>query len=238
MASIIKKILVLTAVGFSLAVSSRPSDASPITVSFEKVGPGVGNAGQYNWNTGNITYDGIKYTPYGNQSSSPNHIVMFCIERDQFINNNTTYSGYYFANLESAPVGPTSAMSITVANALRAMWGAYRDDLDIGTLSERNDKSAAFQHAVWHLLDPNYNPSLSSSVLSYYTTFLNSSTWNSPWANLAAIVHSQHQDQIFELQRSSVVAPRGNVLVVPAPATLAVAVLIAPALVFRRRWTR
>jgi hypothetical protein len=230
----INKLVFSLVLGSLAAASSTPAAASPITVTFEKVGPGIGNAGQYNWNTGSIAYEGILYTPYANNSSSQNHIVMFCIERNQFINNNTTYSGYHFANLENAPV-PGTVMSSAIANAIRAMWAEYRDDLNVGTTTEKNEKSAAFQHAVWRLLDPSYNPSLSGNTLNNYNAFLNPSNWKHGLANLAAIVHSQHQDQIFELERGYIVTPGGNLLLVPAPATLVIAVLIAPALVLRRR---
>lgn len=209
-----------------LAVGS--AQGSPVTATFEKVGPGVGNAGQYNWNTGSTTYAGILYTPFGNGSSSANHIVMFCIEQDQFISGGTTYNNYQFASLVNAPV-PAPHMTAAAAADIASMWAEYRSTVDT------NNESAAFQHAIWHLVDPSYNPSLSGAVLGYYNTYLNSSTWQSGQASLAAMIHPQYQDQVFELKDNYIVGPDGNIVQVPAPATLAVALLIAPALLIRRR---
>ena len=60
-----------------------PVVAAPISATFEGVNPGIGNAGQYNWNTGSTTYEGLMYTPIGNGSSYANHFITFCIERNQ-----------------------------------------------------------------------------------------------------------------------------------------------------------
>jgi hypothetical protein len=234
----IHKSLVVFAAAFGLAATAAPAAAGPITVTFEQVNPGLGSAGQYNWNTGSTAIDGILYTPMTNGSSSANHFITFCIQQNQYISGGTTYSDYTFANLENAPV-PGTPMSATAADALRQMWAEFRDDLDTGSATDKNNKSAAFQNAVWHLVS-GYNPSLSGAELTDYNTFLNPNNWHSGFANLAAIVSQEHQDQILELKSGYVVDPNGNLVATPAPATLAVALLIAPALVlvYRRSAVR
>lgn len=217
----------LGALALVVSAGGSPAAAAPITVSFEGVSPGIGNAGQYNWNSGATNFAGVVYTPFGNGSLSANHFVTFCIEQNQHIGGGTTYGNYSFSNLEDSPV-PGPAMPASAPDDIRAMWAQYRGGVDT------NAESAAFQHAVWHLVDPSYNPSLSGSELSFYNTYLNSGSWLSGLANLATMVSSSNQDQLLELQRGYFVDGGGNI-VTPAPATLAIAALMAPALLLRRR---
>jgi hypothetical protein len=218
----------LAALAGLLATASGAA-AAPVTLTFENVGPGVGSAGQYNWNT-NPTVSGILYTPFGNGSSSANHFVAFCIERSQFINPGAHYSNYLFAPLESAPV-PGPAMSHATADSIREMWAQFRPGVDT------SNESMAFQNAVWHLVDPSYNPGLSGTQLSLYSSYLNPANWHSGFANLAAMVNGDHQDQIFELKPGYTVQ-NGDIVPTPAPAALVVASLLAPALLWRCRRTR
>lgn len=219
--------------GLILAGIAAPVTASPTSVSFEGVTPGIGSAGQYNWNTGSTNYEGMVYTPFGNGSSSANHFVTFCIERNQFISGGSTYGGYHFSTLGGSPV-PGPAMSSSTADALRAMWAEFRDDLDVGP--DQAARSAAFQEAVWHLMDSNYNPSPSMSAnTDYYSTYLNSANWHSGLANLAAIVNGNQQDQIFQLKQGYTVI-NGEITATPEPTTLVIGLLVAPALYLRRRF--
>ena len=231
MSTLLNKSLVGFALVVGFAVTTGSAKAGPITVTFEHVGPGIGNAGQYNWNTGSTTYEGVLYTPMGNGSSSMNHFITFCIERNQYISNGSTYNDYYFSNLELSPV-PGPAMPSSAPDDIRAMWAEFRSSLDTNT------ESAAFQEAVWHLADPGYNPSLSGAELTYYNAYLNSSNWQSGLANLASMVNQERQDQILELEPGYIVDENGNIIPVPAPATLVVALLVAPAMVLRRRLAR
>jgi hypothetical protein len=212
----------------ALAAGAPPAFAGPVTATFNGVGPGQGSAGQYNWTTA-VFYPGMVYT-------TPNNVVMFCIERDQLITGGTTYTNYHFVNLEDAPV-PGPAMTPSVADSIRAMWAQYRDTLDTGTAAQQNQKSAAFQEAIWKLLDPSYNPSLSGGTLAFYNTFLTPSSWVSGLADLGAMVNAQRQDQIFELQDGYIIQD-GNLVPTPAPPALLVAAVLAPALLVRRRFAR
>ncbi len=218
-------------VGLSLLITASSAVAGPIgSVTFEKVGPGIGSAGQYNWNTGSNTINGILYTG----SSSANHFVAFCMERAQFVSGGTTYTNeFHFTNLESAP-NPPPAMSAATASDIRMMWAEYRNSLT------NNQNSAAFQHAVWKLLDPSYNPGISGGVLSDYNMFLDSNTWNSGSANLIAMSSVNFQDQVLELRPGFTVDPNGDIVQVPvpAPAGLLVALVMGPFVVFRRRMAR
>ena len=213
-----------------LATSVTPATASPLTVTFEGVSPAIGNAGQYNWNTGAVHISGILYTPNLNGSSSLNHFVAFCMEQSQNVTAGTTYTGdYAFSNLETSP-SPGPVLTASTANDIRAMWAEYRGGLDTA------DESAAFQHAVWHLVQPSYNPTLGGTVGGYYNTYLTSSSWQSGLANLATLISDSKQDQIFELRRGFVVQ-NGQITEVPEPATLAVfgGIALAGAFGYRRR---
>lgn len=195
--------------------------AAPLSVTFEGVGPNVGNAGQYNWNTGSTTYAGLVYTPYGNGSLSANHFVTFCIEQTQHVSGGSTYSGYQFALLTGGPV-PGPAMSPATADALSMMWAEFFDTLDTAA------ESAAFQHAVWHLVNPNHNPSLSAVQDGYFDEYLDPLNWKSGHANLALMRNGSQQDQIFQLKGGYTVV-NGNIVPAPEPGTLLLGLLVVPA---------
>jgi hypothetical protein len=220
--------LVALGLAVGMAAFGPPASASPITVTFMGLGPSVNNAGQMNWNTGSTAYSGIQYTA----PVTPLHFVTFCTERGQTIAPGT-YTDYQFENLTATPL-PGPVMSAATAVDIRMMWAEFRDDVNTGSAADVANKSAAFQQAVWHLLDASYNPSLSGAVLTYYDTFRTSSNWHSGLANLASLVHPLHQDQIVELQAGFGVI-NNNVQQVPEPATLVVGLLLAPAVLLRRR---
>lgn len=203
--------------------ASSQAGAAPITVTFHNVSPGHGSAGQYNWST--VTaIPGLVYT-------TGNSFASFCIEQNQYISPNTNYSNYLFTDLSNNP-NPGPRLSSTQANSLKAMWAHYRSSVDTP------DESAAFQHAVWHIVDPTYNPSLNGSVLSYYNQYLNSASWSSGYANLIAMVHPNHQDHLVEIQQGWRVNQQGDLEPVPAPATLAVGLVLGIVLLVRQRLTR
>lgn len=195
--------------------------ADPISVTFEGVGPNVGNAGQYNWNTGATTYEGLVYDPFGNGSLSATHFVTFCIEQTQHVSGGSTYTGYQFALLTGGPF-PGTPMSPATADALSMMWAEFFDTLDTAA------ESAAFQHAVWHLVDPNHNPSLSSVQDGYYDDYLNPTNWKSGLANLAVMRNGSQQDQIFQLKAGYTVVD-GEIVPTPEPTTLLLGLLAVPA---------
>ncbi len=204
-----------------LVLAAGVASAGPITVTFEGVRPGTGNAGQYNWNSGGTTYAGLAYTPFGNGSASATHFVSFCIERTQTINGGTTYSDYTL----SPYTGSTGT-----AFSLRSMWAEFRDDVDVGTDAEKAAKSTAFQHAVWSLIDPSYLPALTANESVYLTAYMNSANWNSGLANLGLMSSANSQDQL--------VAMLGAPQATPEPGMLALGLLIAPAVYLRRRWAK
>lgn len=204
--------------------------AAPMSVTFEGVSPAVGNAGQYNWNTGPTAYTGLVYTPFGNGSASANHFVTFCIERNQHVHPNTTYDSYLFTAMSSSPV-PGPFLSAGTADAIRSMWAEHRDDLGV---TDTTNRSAAFQHAVWHLIDPTYNPSLPGGMAGYYTTYLDPAGWQSGLANLVAMTNGTSQDQLLELKDGFTV--RDNEIVpTPEPTALVIGLIAAPAVYLRRR---
>lgn len=210
---------VFAAAGVLLAAGV--ASAAPISVTFEGVRPGAGTAGQYNWNSGGTTYDGLLYSPFGNGSASANHFVSFCVERTQTISGGHTYSDYTLVPLTGATGSD---------HALRAMWAEFRDDLDAGTDAERAAKSAAFQSAVWCLIDPAYLPALTVQESTYLSTYMTAANWNSGLANLAFLHSENSQDQLVALV--------GSPLATPEPGMLALGLLVAPAVYLRRRWAK
>jgi hypothetical protein len=203
--------------------ASSRAEAAPITVTFHNVNPGHGAAGQYNWSTA-TTIPGLVYT-------SGNSFATFCIEQNQYISPNTTYSNYLFTNLSNSP-NPGPHLSSTQIDSLKAMWAQYRSSVDTA------DEAAAFQHAIWRIVDPTYNPSLSGNVLSYYNQYLNSANWTNGYANLIAMVHPKHQDHLVEIQQGWRVNQQGDLEPVPAPATLGVGLVLGIALLVRQRLIR
>lgn len=203
-------------------LTAAAASAAPFTVTFNSVGPGYSPAGQYNW-TSASTIPGLVYV-------SGNNFATFCIEQNQYIFLGGTYQ-YSFAPLTNAP-NPGPAMSATQAASLQQMWAQFRATVDT------NDEAAAFQHAVWHIVDPSYNPSLSGSVLSYYNQYLNPANWTSGYANLAAMVSPIYQDQIVELQRGWRVNQQGDPEPIPAPASLAVGLMLGVGVLVHRRLRR
>ncbi len=206
-------------------MSNAPLYAGPVTVTFNNVSPGYSPAGQYNWTLGGPNIPGIVYT-------SGNNFATFCIEQTQYIWLGQTYSGYQFTTLTNA-ANPGPTITPQEASNLQQMWAEFRH-----TIGNDNDKAAAFQHAVWHLVDSSYNPSLSGNVLTYYNQYINPANWNSGYANLIAMVHPRHQDQILELRRGYRVNQFGDIEPVPAPATLAVGLLMVGGWLVRRRMLR
>jgi hypothetical protein len=192
----------LAAAGLVLgfAAAGSTAKADPITATYTGIGSGIDNAGQAVWTT-NGTYP-VVY-------SGPNTFISFCVERSQNLP-----TGEHTYNL----VGADGATD------LRSMWAEYRDDLTT------DDESAAFQHAIWHLMDANYNPTLNGALAALYSTYLDSSTWQSGLARLGFLTNADLQDQVVEIP-----PPNVGELPTPAPPTLVVALLIAPALLLRRK---
>ena len=202
-----------------LAVS--PAAANPIAVTFGDtvnmrymgVTPGHGGDGLYNWSTGHTTYSGLVYSDPDN-----NTLGTFCIERSQDLASGMR--PYQLVTLEQAPTN--HHMSPASANALRMMWAEYFDDVNT------NDEAAAFQNAVWHLVDGSYNSPYASGshVDNLYDLYLNASTWNSGYASLGVLSHANLQDQLVPLR------PAADT---PEPGMLALGLLVLPAVYLRRK---
>lgn len=215
------------------ATLAAPALATPIPVGlgstvgikFTGVNPGHGSTGLYNWTTGNTTYAGLVYA-----DPATNRFVTFCIEQSQ--NTGSGFQPYTLVPLEGGP-NPGPHMAPGTADALRAMWAEYRDDAD-----DSDAAAAAFQRAVWHLLAhpdivPVPNPSGSSSLLagspSLFDQFINPLNWNSGFANLAVLSNNGLQDQLVQVTFNAELTPT------PEPGTLALGLLVLPALLLRRR---
>lgn len=197
---------------------------SEIDVKFTGVHPGQGSAGMYNWTTGNTTYSGLVYA-----DPATNSFVSFCIEQSQ--HTNSSFQPYTLHLLEQGP-NPGPHMAPGTADALRAMWAEFRDDAD-----DSNAAAAAFQNAVWHLLNNPHivpvanpgSPSLLAGGSTLFDQFINPYNWNSGFANLAVMSNNGLQDQLVQVTFNAEPTPT------PEPGMLALGLLVLPAILLRRR---
>ncbi len=211
---------------------TAPAFANPIAVGlgstidakFTGVHPGQGSAGMYNWTSGSTTYSGLVYA-----DPATNSFVSFCIERTEY--TSSSFQPYTLRPLEQGP-NPGPHMAPGTADALRAMWAEYRDDIDTAA------EAAAFQNAVWHLLahpdivpvpNPTGNPSLLAGNPSLFDQFVNPLNWNSGFANLAVISNNGLQDQLVQVTFNA------ELTATPEPGMLALGLLVLPAVLLRRR---
>jgi hypothetical protein len=206
-------------------VAVAPAVANPIAVTFGDtvnmrylgVNPGHGGDGLYNWSTGNTTYSGLVYA-----DPAHNTLGTFCVERSQPLASGM--QPYELVQLTQAPTG--QHMSAATADALRMMWAEYFDDVDT------SDEAAAFQNAVWHLVDGSYDSpyATGSAVDDLFHLYLNASTWNSGRANLGVLSSGTLQDQLVQLTPDAVETPE--------PSLLALGLLVLPAVYLRRRFAK
>jgi hypothetical protein len=195
---------------------------STVSVKFTGVTPGQGNAGMYNWTTGGTTYAGLVYA-----DPAANSFITFCVEQTE--NTSSSPQPYTLVPLEQGP--NTRPMSAGTADALRAMWAEYRDDADDSPAA-----AAAFQRAVWHLLanphlvpvTPTGGASLLAGTPSLFDQFVNPFNWNSGFAELAVLSNNGFQDQLVQVSSNATLAT-------PEPGTLALGLLVLPAVLLRRR---
>ncbi len=158
----------------------------------------------------------------------------FCIQREQDVGFGGTYE-FTTKALENSPV-PGAAMEIPAADRIRRLWAADRAGL--GT---DNYKNAAFQIAIWTILNSSYLQnfgSLSAAnqaiVNGYVATYLGDSTTFASKANLIALTSISSQDQIVEVKGGYTVTG-DEVVPTPAPAGLILAALGIPAFGLLRR---
>ncbi len=138
----------------------------------------------------------------------------FCIEHNQSVYFGGTYE-YETHPLEGSPnPGFGTGMGTEQADQIRRLWAA--DRLSLGT---DNVKNAAFQEAIWFILDPNvYVDAVVQSQVDLYIADSKNTAYAK--ANLVALTNSVYQDQVVELKDGWTVDPFGDVVPTPVPPAL------------------
>jgi hypothetical protein len=154
----------------------------------------------------------------------------FCIEHNQSVYFGGTYQ-YQTHSLEGSPnPGFGTGMSADQADQIRRLWAADRR-----SLSTDNVKTAAFQEAIWFILDPNF---LVDAVVQSQVDIYLADSKNTTYAkaNLVALTNSVYQDQVVELKDGWMVNPFGEVVPTPVPPTLVLVLTgIVPLVIGRLR---
>ena len=172
--------------------------------------------------------------PLNNAAWVNNSFTSFCIEINQHVNLGGTYT-FETKALENAPVSPSTPMGITgKADQIRRMWSyAHADPLRLHDPVNAAKENAAFQQAIWKILDSNFT--VDNSLSLYVSTFIaQSNNSSNAKANLIALTNPGVQDQIVEL--NSGYYPSGNdVIAAPAPAGFILFLTgVVPMMAFRR----
>ncbi len=151
----------------------------------------------------------------------------FCIERNQSVYFGGTYS-YATHMLEGSP-NPGTGMGSDQADQIRRLWAADRQ-----SLGNDNIKNAAFQEAIWFILDPNFHvDAVVQSQVNVYLADSNNKTLAK--ANLVALTNSVYQDQVVELKDGWTVNSFGDVVPTPVPPALVLVLTGFVTLVISRR---
>lgn len=153
----------------------------------------------------------------------------FCIEHNQSVYFGGTYR-YETHSLEGTPnPGFGTGMGTEQADQIRRLWAVNRQSL--GT---DNHKNAAFQEAIWLILDPNFRVDavVQSQVDAYVADSKNTAYAK---ANLVALTNSAYQDQVVELKDGWTVNSFGDVVPTPVPPALVLVLTgIIPLAISRR----
>lgn len=211
---------------FAILVSTTPVRAG-FVATLTGVGPGAtpGHYGiseyvvQIKWNQNQVG---------GHDADWISHsFVSFCIQRNQNVYFGGTYD-FTTSALDKAPI-PGAAMGIGAANQIRRLWAADR-----GSLGNDNIKNAAFQEAIWKILDSTYV--VDSQVAAQVNLFLlDANNTAKPMANLVALTSEGYQDQIVEVSKGWTVAGDGKVVPTPTPSGLILMLsAVAPIMAYRR----
>jgi len=158
----------------------------------------------------------------------------FCIERTQDVYFGRTYD-YTTQVLEKSPDPGTTGMGSAKANQIRRLWAiVINGDGDAGVnqlnptdAATRNKRNAAFQQAIWFIVDESYRSNTKytqSSVKSLVDDYVVKSKTPGKTANLVALTGKTFQDQVVEVGPGYYVDPNGTVVPTPVPPVLVLAV--------------
>jgi hypothetical protein len=187
-------------------LSSAPSSASPVTLSFDKTTPAspvtvyvngtsvTGTPGPYYWHESNPAPG----SPYANPTTT------FCVELTQHISTGNTYS-YTPTTLASTP-----GVSASEATLISQLWGAHFNTAWESSTFTGSDQSTAFQLALWELVyDSGSNLSLSSGNFKVTSASQYAKNIAQSWLNgLSSLPANQFgtnfsDDQLVWLRNSS-----------------------------------
>ena len=213
------------AVGFSAAASAAPFN---LRIASGGVGPDGIFVSNALWRNIDISIGSDRYTSLGvglfgleyDDAATPVEnwisIDTFCVEVAQFINFNNPFSAI---NITSS-----SLLTNTIED-IRRLWSVNFADATNTSLVDSQDRAAAFQIAIWEIID-GYDGlgngsfvlhSTDSNLLALITDYLADAQTAGDLANLNMFTSPDGQDQIFPGNRG----PGGADDPVPAPASLA-----------------
>ena len=181
----------------------------------------------------------------GSNNPSPfnKQFVTFCIDADQYVQTPSTFT---IKPLEQAPVsngpgavgsGAGTFMTSTQVDLIRELWGEQYPNLLKGTFTEKNDKTAAFQLAIWEILfeqSPTKNPANGYlKVINYSGTPNYITIANQYLAQTYDAGYSAYETRLIALTSAN---GQDHITMVPTPmASLGGFALISALSLFRRR---
>jgi hypothetical protein len=200
-----------------LALAPPSSEAGYVTTTFSGVSPGqvvtirIGYAGQ----PGTVTESGWAgvYNFVNSTGDLTGSLDAFCIDVNQGISQGETVT-FEVQPLEAAPT-PGTAMGDGKADLIRELWGR-----DFALIGENNRRAAAFQIAVWEIINEtsgtlNLSNGYFGATASDSATITLANSWLSeldgtgPMANiLVALTSDNRQDYVVQ----GAPAPTGFVL--------------------------
>ena len=201
--------------GFKAVLQNTSSNFDGTTIS--------GYVGRIDWKQNNATD-----VPWISHAFSS-----FCIERDANIYFGRAYN-FQTKTLGSSPV-PGTGMGTASANDIRRLWSNQFNQLGVTDISvTHREKNAAFQIAIWRILDNTFFTNSmyldqSANVKNLANSYYNGRT-NGTFANLVALTSGtapgsvNFQDQIVEVKSGCYVDGKGEVQPTPAPAAILLAI--------------
>jgi hypothetical protein len=210
-----------TIFGLALVGAATAAKAGTVTTTFHTVDPyriiefsqDSGNSYESTW-AGKFQWTRLGGTEIGSPTGD---FTTFCIELNQEINFGGTYT-YDVVSLDKGGThfpGPGVGMGAARADLISELWGRHYSQI-VG-----KDTAAAFQLAVWEIVEDSNNRNLAAgrfraryagtNSAPAYTTlaqqWLDSLNGQGPRALLDAISNSEHQDQVFYKGASPIPLP-------------------------------
>lgn len=157
-----------------LSIPCAAALAETVSVDFDGISPGKSFSYKFNGGSGTTTAGMFHWDTQPSSQVDLGNFVTFCVELAQTVGDTV----FTIVPVENAPspgagvggVGSYLSMGITKANQIRELWGRYFDTLLTGTSSQKSDKTAAFQIAIWEIVHDNDNSLAAGHFQAKYTT--------------------------------------------------------------------